>query len=98
MLDKPKSKINAKRVIMDESVDVPLAAEKMPFSKISEQMFSKKTMLNMVALGFILKILGIGLDEKLISGILPEKFLDENLAAIKAGYGLNKAESTDKNK
>lgn len=58
----------------------------------------KKTMLNMVALGFILKILGIGLDEKLISGILPEKFLDENLAAIKAGYGLNKAESTDKNK
>jgi len=98
VLDKTKSKINAKRVIMDESVNMLLAAEKIPFSKISERMFSKKAMLNMVALGFILKIFGIGLDESLILAILPEKFGNENIAAIKAGYELSAAPATNKNK
>ncbi|MDD4878276.1 MAG: 2-oxoacid:acceptor oxidoreductase family protein [Candidatus Nanoarchaeia archaeon] len=88
VLDNSKYEFNAKKTIADSSLNIKEGDIKAPFRETAEKMFSNKTMLNMVALGYLIKLLGIGMDEKMISGILPQKFIKENIAAIKAGFEL----------
>lgn len=49
--------------------------------------FSDKRFMNMVLLGVILKKLKLKIDEKEIKKYLPKRFIEENLKAIKQGYG-----------
>jgi len=58
---------------------------KIPLNSIAEELGNEK-LVNMVTLGYLLKILKIDIKKLDLKKALPEKLLEENLKAIQSGY------------
>ena len=62
------------------------ARERIPFNRIASEEFGNPLFVNMIALGNLLSQIGIDMDEVDFQSILPARFFQENLKAIRYGY------------
>ena len=85
----------AKNLVIDEGmcggqcIDCALQCKKgtqYGFENISMQKFGSKIFINMIALGRILKYIGVNIMLINISDLLPPKYVEKNIAAIKYGF------------
>lgn len=76
----------AERHILEASIPEGTAEEKIPFEKEAVEKFGSPIFINMIALGRLLKDIGIPIDKVDFRSSLPGRFLDENVRAIKYGY------------
>ncbi|MBD3259767.1 hypothetical protein GF371_04015, partial [Candidatus Woesearchaeota archaeon] len=60
--------------------------EQLPFEELAETKFKKKIMMNMIALGRLLKMLELNIENIDLKEALPAKFADKNKEAIVYGY------------
>jgi Pyruvate/2-oxoacid:ferredoxin oxidoreductase gamma subunit len=60
--------------------------EQLPFEELAEEKFGKKIMMNMIALGRLLKMLELDIEGIDLKEVLPSKFADKNKEAIVYGY------------
>jgi len=91
LADKGHLRIHGRKVVADLGLDLP-GAEHIPFASLGSERFGKELFGNMIALGRIMKLAAIEIDEAAIRESLPRRFVDENLAAIRFGYDLTDAE------
>ncbi|EKD49923.1 MAG: oxoacid:ferredoxin oxidoreductase gamma chain [uncultured bacterium] len=87
--DTPKS-FNAKEFIYDKLFCKEKSGKGYDFSKMGKEKFGKPIYGNSIAIGKILKILGVDLKDFDIKKALPAKLRkdDSNEMAVKLGYGL----------
>lgn len=69
----------------DLKAETKIDTIKVPLNMIAERLGNKK-LINMVTLGYILKLLNIDLNNLNFKKALPEKLYQENLKAIEQGY------------
>ena len=91
LADKGHLRISGRKVVTDLGLGRP-GDEQIPFANLGEEHFGKELFGNMIALGRLLRLAGIELDEAAIRESLPRRFVDENLAAIGFGYELTPEE------
>lgn len=84
---------SAKKMIVETSIfkegDEDKPAEEivaMPLITIASESFGNSVFVNMVALGQLLHNLDIDIDKVRLGDVLPEKYLEKNIEAIKYGY------------
>ncbi len=86
---------NAKKEIIDDSICKGessrcafecLVSDHVPFKRVSSEQFGSPMFVNMIALGRLLKYIGIDIEKVNFGSELPSKFLDENVKAIRYGY------------
>lgn len=86
---------NAKKEIIDGSIckgeGAPhafecLVSDHIPFKRVSSEQFGSPMFVNMIALGRLLKYIGLDIENVSFESELPSKFLNENVKAIKYGY------------
>ncbi len=87
-------KIKAKEKILEKSLcnvdctECSLSCEgtQVPFFDVANKEFGSKIYMNMIALGVILKNIGIDPEKVDLRKGLPERFIEQNIQAIKYGY------------
>ena len=67
-------------------------AEEIPFLELGVKLFGRDLFGNMIALGRLLRLSGVELDEQVLAASLPAKWHDENMAAVRYGYDLTPAD------
>ena len=65
--------------------------EEIPFLQLGVEKFGRDLFGNMIALGRLLCVCDVEFTEEHLLAALPKKYAEENIAAIKYGYGLDKA-------
>jgi Pyruvate/2-oxoacid:ferredoxin oxidoreductase gamma subunit/ribosomal protein S18 acetylase RimI-like enzyme len=94
---KKTDQVRAKKVIRDREVAQILSdeyhreegdVEEVSFKMTALKEFGSPLFINMVALGKLLRHLGIAIDKVDWEQALPAKYLDKNILAIKYGYGV----------
>lgn len=85
---KTKSRIVEKNICNEECTkcDLRCKGKQIPFYEIASQKFGSPIYMNMVALGIILKDLGIDTEKVNLKNGLPKEYIEKNLEAIKYGY------------
>ena len=63
--------------------------EEIPFLQLGVEKFGRDLFGNMIALGRLLCVCDVDFTDKHLTEALPKKYLEENIAAIKYGYGLD---------
>ncbi len=63
--------------------------EEIPFLQLGVDKFGRDLFGNMIALGRLLRLFDVTFTDEDLAAALPNKFLEENLAAIHYGYGLD---------
>jgi Pyruvate/2-oxoacid:ferredoxin oxidoreductase gamma subunit len=63
--------------------------EEIPFMQLGVDKFGRDLFGNMIALGRLLCVCDVDFTDKHLTEALPKKYIDENIAAIKYGYGLD---------
>lgn len=91
LADKGHLRISGRKVITDLGLGVP-GDEQIPFATLGSERFGKELFGNMIALGRVLRLAGIEYNEEAIRDSLPQRFVEENVAAIGYGYGLTAEE------
>jgi Pyruvate/2-oxoacid:ferredoxin oxidoreductase gamma subunit len=76
----------AERHIREAGIMEGVAEERIPFAKEAVEKFGSPLFINMIALGRLLRDIGIPIDKVDFRATLPARFLDENVKAIKYGY------------
>jgi Pyruvate/2-oxoacid:ferredoxin oxidoreductase gamma subunit len=84
-------RIKGRKVVADLGLAGP-RDEQIPFATLGSQRFGKDLFGNMIALGRLMNLARIDYDEHSIRESLPQRYRDENLAAIRYGYELTDAE------
>jgi len=87
-------KIKAIKRIIEKSIcnvectkcDMRCEGRQIPFYDVANKKFGSKIYMNMLALGTILKDIGVDMDKVNLKKDLPEKFIEKNIEAIKYGY------------
>ena len=64
--------------------------EEIPFLQLGVDKFGRDLFGNMIALGRLLCICDVDFTDQHLTEALPKKYIEENIAAIKWGYGLDK--------
>ncbi len=64
--------------------------EEIPFLQLGVEKFGRDLFGNMIALGRLLCICDVDFTDQHLTEALPKKYIDENIAAIKYGYGLDR--------
>jgi Pyruvate/2-oxoacid:ferredoxin oxidoreductase gamma subunit len=64
--------------------------EEIPFLQLGVEKFGRDLFGNMIALGRLLCICDVDFTDEHLREALPKKYVDENVAAIKYGYGLDR--------
>lgn len=90
-------KIKAKERIIEKSLcntdctkcNIRCAGKQIPFYNVANKKFGSKIYMNMLALGIMLKHIGITLDKVNLKNGLPEKYIEQNIEAIKYGYSFS---------
>ncbi len=90
-------KIKAKEMIVEKSIcdtecvkcDIRCEGKQIPFYDVANKKFGSPIYMNMLALGIILKHIGINPEKVNLKNGLPEKYIEQNIAAIKYGYAYN---------
>lgn len=87
--------IHAKKMIIEESIGKMkfkknssqyMESDRVPFERISTEHFQTPVFVNMIALGKLLKLIGIEISQINFKEEFPARFLDENIKAVKYGY------------
>ncbi len=81
-----KRAFTAERYILEASIPEGVAEERIPFEKDAIEKFGSPIFINMIALGRLLRHIGIPVDKVDFRSVLPAKFLEENVRAVKYGY------------
>lgn len=93
--DSNPRRFNAKKEIIDDSVCGGgggfyafecLVGDHVPFKRVSSEQFGSQMFVNMIALGKLLKYIGIDIEKVNFKSELPSRFLAENVKAIRYGY------------
>lgn len=77
--------ITSKEIICQEGL---CDGKQIDFKKLARNEFGNAIVMNMLGLGFLLKKLYIDLDTLDLKSVLPERNKEQNIKAIKYGYGL----------
>ncbi|MGZ6338856.1 MAG: 2-oxoacid:acceptor oxidoreductase family protein [Candidatus Limnocylindrales bacterium] len=64
-------------------------AEEIPFMQLGVERFGRDLFGNMVALGRMLRLLGVEFSDEDLQASLPKKFIEQNMAAIRFGHSLD---------
>lgn len=87
--------IRAKKMIVEESIEgidpadgggLPTENGRVPFQRIAMQQFHSHIFVNMLAMGRLLRLIGIEIGQVNFQAEFPARFLDENIKAVKYGY------------
>jgi Pyruvate/2-oxoacid:ferredoxin oxidoreductase gamma subunit len=87
LADKGHLRIRGRMVVTDLGLGLP-GQEQIPFASLGSQHFGKELFGNMIALGRLLRLAEVEFDETAIRDSLPQRFVDDNVAAIRYGYEL----------
>jgi Pyruvate/2-oxoacid:ferredoxin oxidoreductase gamma subunit len=63
--------------------------EEIPFLQLGVEKFGRDLFGNMIALGRLLRVCSVEFTEEHLREVLPKKYVEENVAAIKYGYSLD---------
>jgi len=63
--------------------------EEIPFLQLGVEKFGRDLFGNMIALGRLLKVSKVDFTDEQLTAALPKKYLEDNIAAIRYGYGLD---------
>jgi 2-oxoglutarate ferredoxin oxidoreductase subunit gamma len=63
--------------------------EEIPFLQLGVEKFGRDLFGNMIALGRLLKVSGVDITDEALTAALPRKYIEDNIAAIRYGYGLD---------
>ena len=91
LADKGHLRIHGRKVVTDLGLG-GTGDEQIPFASLGSEHFGKELFGNMIALGRLLRLAEIDLDETAIRDSLPRRYQDENVAAIRFGYALSAEE------
>lgn len=92
LADRGPTHLTTEYVIADIGLSKPgETGEEIPFLQLGVEKFGRDLFGNMIALGRLLRICDVDFTEEHLRAALPSKYADENIAAIKYGYGLDKA-------
>jgi len=91
------AKRKAKTVIVEKSIcntecikcDLRCEGKQIPFYDVANKQFGSPIYMNMIALGIILKHIGINPEKVDLKNGLPARYIEQNVAAIKYGYTYN---------
>jgi Pyruvate/2-oxoacid:ferredoxin oxidoreductase gamma subunit len=65
--------------------------EEIPFLQLGVEKFGRDLFGNMIALGRLLCVCDVDFTEQHLREALPKKYIEDNIAAIKYGYGLDRS-------
>lgn len=82
-LSKIDGKYKAKKTVCEKGL---CQDEEIPFSEIAKEKFGSPLVVNMIAIGRLLKLIGIDINKINFEEELPKKFIEKNIEAIKYGY------------
>jgi Pyruvate/2-oxoacid:ferredoxin oxidoreductase gamma subunit len=91
LADKGHLRIAGRLVVTDLGLGSP-GDEQIPFASLGSEHFGKELFGNMIALGRLLRLAEIDLDDNAIRDTLPQRYQSENIAAIRFGYNLTREE------
>jgi len=90
LADRGPTHLSADYVIADIGLTKPgERGEEIPFLQLGVDMFGRDLFGNMIALGRLLCVCDVEFTHQHLREALPKKYIDENIAAIEYGYGLN---------
>jgi Pyruvate/2-oxoacid:ferredoxin oxidoreductase gamma subunit len=91
LADRGPVHLSADYVIADLGLTKPgEKGEEIPFLQLGVEKFGRDLFGNMIALGRLLCVCDVDFTEQHLREALPKKYIDENIAAIKYGYGLDR--------
>jgi Pyruvate/2-oxoacid:ferredoxin oxidoreductase gamma subunit len=67
------------------------SGEEIPFLQLGVEKFGRDLFGNMIALGRLLCVCNVDFTDQHLRDALPKKYIDDNIAAIKYGYGLDRS-------
>jgi Pyruvate/2-oxoacid:ferredoxin oxidoreductase gamma subunit len=90
LADRGPTHLSAGYVIADLDLIKPgEKGEEIPFLQLGVEKFGRDLFGNMIALGRLLRICEVEFTDRDLAEALPKKYLDDNIAAIRYGFGLN---------
>jgi Pyruvate/2-oxoacid:ferredoxin oxidoreductase gamma subunit len=90
LADRGPNHLTTEYVIADIGLAKPgERGEEIPFMQLGVEKFGRDLFGNMIALGRLLCMCDVEFTDQHLLEALPKKYADENIAAIKFGYGLN---------
>ncbi len=90
LADRGPTHLRADYVIADCDLVKPgETGEEIPFLQLGVDKFGRDLFGNMIALGRLLCVCDVDFTDEHLTKALPKKYVDENIAAIKYGYGMD---------
>ena len=90
LADRGPTHLKADYVIADVGLTKPgETGEEIPFLQLGVEKFGRDLFGNMIALGRLLCVCNVDFTDQHLRDALPKKYVDDNIAAIKYGYGLD---------
>jgi len=90
LADRGPMHLQADYVIADCDLIKPgEVGEEIPFLQLGVEKFGRDLFGNMIALGRMLCVCDVDFTDEHLTAALPKKYVDDNIAAIKYGYGLD---------
>jgi 2-oxoglutarate ferredoxin oxidoreductase subunit gamma len=90
LADRGPNHLSAGYVIADLDLIKPgEKGEEIPFLQLGVEKFGRDLFGNMIALGRLLRVSDVDFTDEHLTAALPKKYIDENIAAIRYGYGLD---------
>jgi Pyruvate/2-oxoacid:ferredoxin oxidoreductase gamma subunit len=90
LADRGPQHLKADYVIADIGLTKPgETGEEIPFLQLGVEKFGRDLFGNMIALGRLLCVCDVEFTVEHLTQALPKKYIDDNIAAIKYGYGLD---------
>ena len=91
LADRGPVHLSADYVIADLGLTKPGEnGEEIPFLQLGVEKFGRDLFGNMIALGRLLCVCDVDFTDEHLTAALPKKYIEENIAAIKYGYGLDR--------
>ena len=91
LADRGPVHLSSDYVIADLGLTKPgETGEEIPFLQLGVEKFGRDLFGNMIALGRLLCVCDVDFTDEHLTAALPKKYIDENIAAIKYGYGLDR--------
>jgi Pyruvate/2-oxoacid:ferredoxin oxidoreductase gamma subunit len=95
LADRGPARLKGAYVVADCGLTKPgERGEEIPFLQLGVEKFGRDLFGNMIALGRLLCICDVEFTDEDARAALPKKYIEENVAAIKYGYGLDAAAIT----
>jgi Pyruvate/2-oxoacid:ferredoxin oxidoreductase gamma subunit len=95
LADRGPSHLTTDYVVADVGLSKPgERGEEIPFMQLGVEKFGRDLFGNMIALGRLLCMCDVEFTDEHLREALPKKYIDENMAAIKFGYSLDRESIT----